>query len=83
MLGVPIIETDFRINDAVKMIHPLRTNTTYTDQVCIIVEICNGWTTIKGNNSILYLVDLEDLTYIGYKTDCIVTKDGDILLDCL
>lgn len=71
----------FRKGDAVIMCKKLTLITTYTSEICIVVEICNGWITIKDSNGMLYLVHPTDITYIGYKTECIVTTDSEILLN--
>ena len=71
----------FKINDAVIMQSQLTFVTTHTTEICIVVKICNGLITIKDSNNILYLVVSGDITYIGYKTECVITKDSEVLLN--
>lgn len=71
----------FKINDAVIMHEKLTLKTTHTTEICIVIKICNGWITIKDSNDVLYLMYPTDITYIGYKTECIITEDGEILLN--
>ena len=79
--GIGCIKTRFRKGDAVKKF-------SYAalwggqERICIITEICNGLVTIEDSNGVLYLAFLDDLDYIGHKTECVVvTKTGEILLD--
>lgn len=71
----------FRIGDAVAMREKLTFVTTHTTEICIVVEICNVLITIEDSNNTLYLVHPRDIMYVGYKTECVITTDSEVLLD--